>query len=130
MVKLLLFCCFLTFSAVGSGALYLSNVRSVVDPMITGSTRPRDPIAILKQRSQKAADAREEANEAKAIEVQKGSLQQQAGKQIARAGAKQRPVVSRKAVYRKAKFTRSTVRRTPPWRRTGEAWARAAQRQR
>jgi hypothetical protein len=124
MVKLLVFCCLLSFSAVGSGAFYLSNVRSVVDPMITGSTRrPADPIAILKQRSQKGADARDETRRAKPIEVQNSSLQEQQGAQVARAGAKHRSAISRKAVHRKAKFTRSTVRRAPPWFRRGGAWA-------
>jgi hypothetical protein len=123
MVKLLMLCCLLTFSAVGSGGFYLSNVRSVVEPMITGPTsrRPIDPIAIIKRRSQKAADAREDASRAKPIEVQNNSLQEQQGTQVARAGAKRRSAISRKPVHWKTKFTRSTVRRTPPWLRTGAA---------
>jgi hypothetical protein len=127
MVKLLMLCCLLTFSAVGGGGFYLSNVRSVVKPMITGSTswRPIDPIAIIKRRSQKAADARDEASRAKPIEVQNNSLQEQQGTQVARAGAKRRSAVSRKPVHWKTKFTRSTVRRTPPWLRTDAAWSRA-----
>jgi hypothetical protein len=105
MVKLLMLCCLLTFSAVGSGGFYLSNVRSVVEPMITGPTsrRPIDPVAIIKRRSQKAADARDEASRAKPIEVQNNSLQEQQGTQVARAGAKRRSAISRKPVHRKTK---------------------------
>ena len=127
MVKLLVLCCLLTFSAVGSGAFYLSNLRSVIDPMITGSTSERlvDPISIIKQRSRKAADARDEASRAKPIEVQDSSVQEERGAQIARAGAKRRSAVTRKPVYRKAKFTRITLRRTPLRLRTGAAWSRA-----
>src|SRR5215213_11139487 len=127
MVKLLVVCCLLTFSAVGSGAFHLSNVRSVVDPMVTGSTsrRPVDPIATIKHRLKKAADARDEASRKKPIEVQNNSLQDPQGTQVARAGAKRHSAVTRKPVHRKTKFTHSTVRGTPLRLKTGAAWSRA-----